>query len=733
MELNMKKYKLSVKNGGVEVTKDEALLYFNKRPLMITVKTPFAVNEFYDGMYESVSCEDGKLVAKGTLKLKSGSAFAFVDAYEVVDEVFRVNRHVEVVKAGTDLGFSSKFSLYATSSAEPKDYDCFAPGCWYRQNQYAHDHIMGKDLECEYYWMWETRCALPMFAMYHKESGESVCVSRWASDVTLRDLDIMHSENIVDPTFTIGAVGMSKPENHTLNYMYYGFKITGDNPNPEEPQGLSIDYVYPAAEGQKPMINHYGGLDFKNRARSFQRVNHPVKEGFVQDYTIAVKMEQYDTYHEMMRVEWRNVYDRMRDKLFEVDNTKFFHDCMNIFMKFTNKYDDSYGLPFACQLPDMDISSISFQFGFVGQQPGIGYLLMRYGLQEQNEEAYEKGMGILEFWVKKAMTEEGLPQMCYHPGLKGFEPYPFYTRMLADGMEAILDSYVYLHKRGTEKTSWLEFCKTTADWLVNAQNEDGSFYRAYYRDGSIRMDSLSNTPSIIRFLVQMYLVTKDERYKAAALKAGDWSYDNCYRNLEYRGGTCDNTDIQDKEAGIYGVFGFLALYDLTGEDKWLEALKSAADYVETWTYAWTFPIKTPWTRHPFNKYSISGQSIITIFGGADVYMACCAYVFYRLYLITKDDHYLDFAEFVYKNTRQSNDIDGSCGYCMPGLGHESGNFSGQNFQSHYHWLPWCTFVEAEPSARLFDTFGAYEIDEIQKMDVQELERKNRIYDYYWTE
>ncbi|MGB8452538.1 MAG: hypothetical protein WCD89_09405 [Anaerocolumna sp.] len=89
------------------------------------------------------------------------------------------------------------------------------------------------------------------------------------------------------------------------------------------------------------------------------------------------------------------------------------------------------------------------------------------------------------------------------------------------------------------------------------------------------------------------------------MKAGEWSYVNAYQNLEYRGGTCDNSDIQDKEAGIYALFGFLALYDLTGVPKWLEGAIGAADYTETWIYAWTFPVHTPWPKHPFNKYSIS--------------------------------------------------------------------------------------------------------------------------------
>ena len=81
------------------------------------------------------------------------------------------------------------------------------------------------------------------------------------------------------------------------------------------------------------------------------------------------------------------------------------------------------------------------------------------------------------------------------------------------------------------------------------------------------------------------------------------------------------------------------LYDLTGDLHWLEGAVGAADYTETWTYAWTFPVVTPWPKHPFNRYSISGQSIITIGGGADVYMAACSYTYYRLYLLTKDSHY----------------------------------------------------------------------------------------------
>ena len=735
MQLISQDYRLSFRDGGLEVAQDGRLLYFNRRPLFVTVKTASAISAFYDAPYTEIVPDGDGLRASGILTVPSGASFSFTDRYQPSDAGFVLSRRVRVLAAGDELGFSSKFSLTMAESDSPRDYQCFAPGAWYRQNEFGPNSLIGKDLDCEYFWQLETRFALPLFAMYHPQTGQTAALSRLAADVTLRNLDIARSENNVDPDFTIGSIGMSRPSRRTLNYMYYGFAVRTEGET--EPAGLSIDYVYPGADGQVPPKSGkvYAGLDFTEKAMDFRRMNHPVTCGFEQSYAVAIHFGRYGSFQDMLRATWRMTYDRLRDRLFAVDNHVHYHNCMNIFMKYTRRYGDSWGLPFACQLPDMDVSSVSFQFGFVGQQPGIGNLLLRYGDREKVPEAYEKGENILNFWVREASAASpasGMPPMCYNPNIRGFEPYPHYIRMLADGMEAILDAYVYLHRKGEERPEWLAFCVRTADWLVNVQNGDGSYYRSYHDDGSVRMDSKSNTPSVIRFLIQLYLVTGTQAYREAALRAGEWSYQNAYLNLEYRGGTCDNSDIQDKEAGIYGLFGFLALYDLTQEARWLQAAMGAADYTETWTYAWTFPVRTPWTRHPFNRYSISGQSIITIGGGADVYMAACSYTYYRLYLITGDPHYLDFAEFIDKNTRQSNDIDGSIGYCMPGLGHESGNFTEQLLGSQYHWLPWCTFVEADPTEKLLDTFGVYEIADAQKLDGETLRKRNRVYDHYFT-
>ncbi len=523
---------------------------------------------------------------------------------------------------------------------------------------------------------------------------------------------------------------MSKPEDRTLNYLYYGFPLRKRIDTVCD--GLSIDYVYPGVDGQMPRTDRGYNVDYMMQTKTMTRVYHPMEEGFSHSFAVGIDFGRYDGFYHMMRDAWRIVYARLKDPVYEVDQEMQYRNCMESLTKLTRQYGDSWGLPFSCQLPQMDVSSVSFQFGFVGQQPGIGYQLIRYGDKENKPESFQKGLNIIEFWVRTAMTGIGAPQVCYNPAISGFEPMPFWTRMIADGLENILDAWVYMKKKGEEKPSWLDFCRKAADWLVRIQNEDGSWYRAYNTDdGSMRMDSKANTISAVRFLIQFHLVTKEEKYRKVALKAGEWAYRNTYLLMEYRGSTCDNSDIMDNESGIYAMFGFLSLYDLTGEQKWLDALIGAADYTETWTYSWSFPVRVLWPNHPFTRNSVSGQSPVTLGGGGcDMYMAACAYIYYRLYIITGDAHYRDYAEFIHNNTRQANDVDGSFGYALPGLSHEGGRFADQTFMSHYHWLPWVTYVEVDPLSRLYDTFGAYDITGAEKLSIDERRSRNRIYDSY---
>ena len=731
MQISLGNYILRFEDGGYRVMRDGQVLYFNARPVYVSVKTYAAINEFRDIGYDRILEKEDAVTGEAVFTTKNGSEIAVRDTYTACGETLKIARSATVLKGGSDdLGFQTKISFYPTASEELRDYDYFSPGQWYRNNEYAADFALGRNMDLQYYWRKETYSGLPMFAMQHKASGETIAMSRWAADATLPSLDRTTTENYayVDPKITVGSFGVSKARPEALTYTYYGHMMA--TPLPEtQCDGVSIDYIYPAVNGQQPSR----GIGPVRTAQPLTNVTwvHPMREGFSQQYAVAVTFGRYDGFGAMLRGTWREVYPRLKDRLFPVDNALLFENMMRFLKNVTRRFGEAWGTPFVAQLPDFDPNSFSAEIGFVGQQAGIGYQLLRWGRLNGDGDAVEKGLGILDFWANYPTTETGIPRLWVHLSAHQAEPQPMWVRQIGDGMEAILDAWVFEVKRGIRHENWLEICVRTADLLINLQNEDGSFYRSYHDDGSCCMDSKASTPCVVRFLVQLYLVTQNEAYLQAAIRAGEWAYAHQYQGFEYRGGPCDTSDILDKESGIYAMFAFIALYDVTGDKKWLEAACGAADYTETFTFVWDFPVYNPYPAHPFCRYHISGQSNVSVgTAGGDIYMAACSYTYYRLYLLTGDTHYRDFAEFLNCNCKQANDVDGSCGYRYIGLVNEGAHFSEQEYRSRYHWLPWCTFVEVDPASRFLDTFGCHEIADIEKLPAEERIRRNRIYDDY---
>ena len=147
MELMYNGYMLKFTGGGIEVSIDDSLLYFNKRPIFVNLKTSLAVTEFHDAAYEETVRNGEEIIAHGKIVTPSGSVFLFEDTYTAEHSGIRVERKVRVDRTGDDLGFSSKISFIMAVSDQVRDYDCFAPGVWYRQNEFAPEYAMGKDLD----------------------------------------------------------------------------------------------------------------------------------------------------------------------------------------------------------------------------------------------------------------------------------------------------------------------------------------------------------------------------------------------------------------------------------------------------------------------------------------------------------------------------------------------------------------------------------------------------------
>ena len=192
--------------------------------------------------------------------------------------------------------------------------------------------------------------------------------------------------------------------------------------------------------------------------------------------------------------------------------------------------------------------------------------------------------------------------------------------------------------------------------------------------------------------------TGDPKYKQAAIRAAEYIWKNFGSKGFYVGGTSDNPNITDKEAGMLSMEAFLSLYDATKEPKWLERAKAAADYAESWIWIWNLPM--PVDADDANLHWKKGVPTIGLqgitargAGGADEYLDWAAPSYAKLFKYTNDSHYLDVARILLHDTKSMVAIPGRL-YDLKGIGWQQENFrmgpgmNGRGVGAHRFWLPW---------------------------------------------
>lgn len=674
--------------------------------------------------YENVTAsDDGSLVATAKVNSANQSQFLVTDTFKKGNSGgFEVERRVRVDKVGAgDRGFNSQFVIGFKQPIMIDNLHFFAPGIWYDKNSSVALGAIASNFANNYFYWRETRSGLP-FVMMQNPDGTTLSLAH-VQAAPSSGVDEAISTWVVDGSIQYGSLGVQK-----------------------KPQ-MSIGYMYPADEGEGNYVNNL----------SWSRRSHPVIVGFTQTYTLSIDVDKFQTnsgiadFAGAVSQTWRMFYERWNPPVRSVQPLTVYNDGIQLLKNYSTAYGTVQGVPFRTWLPTGEMRSLeeqSFMMGYVGQQIPIGFQLLRYGVLNNDAAALAKGKSTLNFWTEKARQPSGLPKTWYDVSVASFRDnscaFPVFTRVVSDGMEGALDAAVFARTHAMAQVEWESFVTAYGDWLVAHQNSDGSFYRAYNPDGSVFANAVcspnalgtskSDTTHVVRFLVGLYFASGDAKYLNAARMAGNYAYNTISLSQNYIGGTIDNPNVIDREGGVMALHAFLALYDATQDPKWLQAAKSAANYVETWMYAWNFAIKNAPAAYSFA--GTQGSSLIaTGHSGADIFLSSETFDYYRLYLLLSDPHYLSIARNLESNTKLTTQVTGNSaqnfGYSKNGLVGEATNFSLMKYagsDSERVWLPWLTIAEIEPVQKIYDMFGAAAISEVEQLPyTTRLERNSHPY------
>ncbi|GEM_PF-196493 len=734
-----------------------------QRPLTVQIRETSGELREYKASYNQISSNgQGGWVGTGTISTDRGSEFAFTDEYSPYDGTgaFRLQRQVSVVtaQAGDD-GFGTVFGLYPSASRQARNflnYEYFAPANWYQQNGYnpgtgqtdfVDSPAIASDFSDNYFWIREMRLPLPMF-MIRNNTTHSVLAMLHLGATQLED----SPENELDAgAKTTDAFGRTT---HWKVGNEYRFGSLGVHKAPQP----TLDFVYPGSEGEKTYVQQNGN---PNR---WSRKSQPVTLGASQSYELMLKVQKSNNYEEAMSGTYRYFYDIYNPQTNPLDAEAIYDNAIETIDSHMQPFgpQNVMGMPFKANVYtgfyDTDgsdgVHDLHMQSGFVGQVLPASYQLLRNGLRANVPGQYAKGEASLDWWALNAPINStnasqtntyGLVRTDYDMIGNGWFPVPIFLRTAMDGMEGVLDAYEMALSHGHSKPGWLAFARRFGDWLVNNQNSDGSFYRAYDLSGNPASLSKFNTTVPIRYLARLYEATGDVKYKTAALAAGELSRTVLFPFGTYVGGTADylHQVIYDKEAGAIALYGYLALFDITQDSKWLTAAKSAADYTETWTFAYPFQVnpyiptdpnaQDPGSTNPFNPdpayhytSDLVGLSLVkTGLSYVDVYSAYLSEPFYRLYLFTNDPHYLQQAKLYQHNANQTSDWLGKNGLAQKGLVREGIGADFLEAAFNPYWLPWVSVAQTDPLSKLEDRFGSMDIDTIEQLPLSVRQQLNQ--------
>ncbi len=259
------------------------------------------------------------------------------------------------------------------------------------------------------------------------------------------------------------------------------------------------------------------------------------------------------------------------------------------------------------------------EYGFTGRQIDIALTLAKKG------EAYERqGEKVIDFFVNNCVYKNGWVYTLYD--LEQRRPFASfgdntapklhymtygneegnYLRTMTEAVYDLLKAYQWYKARGKDRPEWAAVVNKYAEFLLDRQNEDGSWYRTYTKEGSPvfmnedrdsteeeknrgRKASSAIPVPFLCALAEEY--PEDRRYEKAAVRAAEYTLSHECRKELYQGGTMDNPNIVDKEAAQYVMAGLYSLYSLTGKKKYLEGAGTAAKQFVTWNYIWNAPMR----------------------------------------------------------------------------------------------------------------------------------------------
>lgn len=307
------------------------------------------------------------------------------------------------------------------------------------------------------------------------------------------------------------------------------------------------------------------------------------------------------------------------------------------------------------------------EYGFTGNQIMNCYVMLKAYEELKDEEYKTRAHNVIRFFVENCIEENGLPNGIYNIEKQEFVywwtgvllPFQYsdsreelenylgdqvvdalmetaehlkgkvgnYVRTMVEAMHYLMLCYQIEAKWGEYHEEWLNAVIKFCDVMVEIQNENGSWNRAYDMEkkpisepvnwfGSNELERGSGSIFPIQVLSRIYDHTKEQKYCDAIQKAADFISTRYVKEVLYVGGLNDTTHKKsvkiDAVGVMYAMRSLLTAYDCIREPIYLAGARDAARILGSWTYLWDIPFcgETLLGKHGFKTTGWAGCDAI---------------------------------------------------------------------------------------------------------------------------
>ncbi len=610
------------------------------------------------GGYEKIETTGDGFSGKTVVKVNDIS-FQVKDDWKISDNILEFSRELKVVGNGPG-GFLSAVTFNNRQSIEEVRY--FAPGMIFGNKDYLTRVAIGGHEAGTATWIREDRLPAPLFGLYSKD-GTSVTMLNPSPQghTTKEDSRDRRVTTLIDEDFRFGAIGAQEGE-----------------------EGIELGFKWPGTEGETTYRGyHYPG----GQVQEWRRRYHPVQDGFQQTYKVNFRFDDVEgkKFADYYRDAWRWAWETLQPQVNPQDIEAARRSLIDMLAERVETHGSVTGLSNMTSFEEADTGEINWHpgrktvMGFTGKAlESVNFLLQDSDIDSRPEKARdhrEKALAIVATYLELKLAPpegEGFYWKTGEPAIALPRQERVYLRSFGDDLKSLLKAAKREKEQGREQADWVSWAQSFADWLLPQQTDEGGFPRAWEPvSGKVIDSSPASSYTVIPYLVLLTELTGDEKYQKAALKAGEFVWDYGQSDGIFVGGTIDNPDVIDKEAGTLSLEAHLALYNATNDEKWLERAEMAATFSETWMYIWDVPMPADERNEDLHwKKDIPTVGIQLISTGhslADAYMAFDTDEYAELSVLSGDDHYKEVAAILLHNTKGMLGLPGRT-YDLPGPG-----------------------------------------------------------------